>query len=142
MSLRQENGPALLMMAQRGCGGNGELGTEGQSSRGLRACSRGRARRPRSAGPRQQAASTFCVTQLATPSEQINNGTFWRHTGKCCWLGRALQVKAQRCDLCGKLAPTPGSVTAEGLRVRGGHEQQSHWPLQHGLSPQWHAGWP
>lgn len=89
---------------------------------GVRACRAGWARQcwvP-------AAGSTFWMTQLATPLEQINNGIFWRQAGKCCWLSTALQVKALRCDLCRKLASRAGSVTAEGLSVRWGHEPQSH----------------
>lgn len=50
----------------------------------------------------QQAVSTFHMTQLATPSEQINNGIFWRQAGKCCWLGTAPHGEMQRCYLCRK----------------------------------------
>lgn len=79
--------------------------TERQRSHGARAWCRGRGKKLQSAPSQQQAASTFHMTQLATPSEQINNGIFWRQAGKCCWLGTAPHVKIQRCYLCGKQHP-------------------------------------
>lgn len=75
------------------------------ASHGTRAWCRGRGKKLEGAPARQQAASTFHMTQLATPSEQINNGIFWRQAGKRCWLGTAPHRKITRCYLCGKQHP-------------------------------------
>lgn len=72
---------------------------------GVHAWCRGMVKKLQHAPSWQQAESTFHMTQLATPSEQINNGIFWRQTGKCCWLGTALHGEVQRCYLCGKQHP-------------------------------------
>lgn len=66
---------------------------------------RGMGKKLQHAPSQQQAESTFHMTQLATPLEQINNGIFWRQAGKCCWLGTALHGEVRRCYLCGKQHP-------------------------------------